>query len=159
MDIDLDLYRHEVRVSTNPLVRLSAIDISPEHPQRTIVFIQGFGGQAEQWQYQLQMFSLENRVVALDLRGHLDPARHTDGPSRWERQFPGRGDLTGTVNGIPGTLSFDVTGMSDLYQAIQLTSTVPSGSAGLAGLHGELSKTGIIKDSGPVGTYIGQINN
>jgi len=28
MDIDPDLYRHEVRVSTNPLVRLSAIDIS-----------------------------------------------------------------------------------------------------------------------------------
>jgi len=70
MDIDLDLYRHEVRVSTNPLVRLSAIDISPEHPQRTIVFIHGFGGQAEQWQYQLQEFSLENRVISLDLRGH-----------------------------------------------------------------------------------------
>jgi long-chain acyl-CoA synthetase len=70
MDIDLDLYRHEVRVSTNPLVRLSAIDISPDHPQRTFVFIHGFGGQAEQWHYQLQKFSLENRVIALDLRGH-----------------------------------------------------------------------------------------
>lgn len=70
MDIDLDLYRHEVRVSTNPLVRLSAIDISPDHPQRTIVFIHGFGGQAEQWHYQLQKFALENRVIALDLRGH-----------------------------------------------------------------------------------------
>jgi long-chain acyl-CoA synthetase len=70
MDIDLDLYRHELRVSTNPLVRLSAIDISPDHPQRTFVFIHGFGGQASQWQYQLQKFSLENRVVALDLRGH-----------------------------------------------------------------------------------------
>ncbi|RPI95766.1 MAG: alpha/beta fold hydrolase, partial [Chloroflexi bacterium] len=70
MDIDLDLYRHEVRVSTNPLVRLSAIDISPDHPQRTFVFIHGFGGQAEQWHYQLQKFSIENRVIALDLRGH-----------------------------------------------------------------------------------------
>src|SRR3990172_5164141 len=70
MDIDLDLYRHEVRVSTNPLVRLSAIDISPDHPQRTFVFIHGFGGQASQWIYQLQHFSLENRVIALDLRGH-----------------------------------------------------------------------------------------
>jgi hypothetical protein len=50
MDIDLDLYRHEVRVSTNPLVRLSAIDISPEHPRRTFVFVDGFGRQAEQWQ-------------------------------------------------------------------------------------------------------------
>jgi long-chain acyl-CoA synthetase len=70
MDIDLDLYRHEVRVSTDPLVRLSAIDISPDHPQRTFVFIHGFGGHAAQWQYQLQKFAVENRVVALDLRGH-----------------------------------------------------------------------------------------
>jgi len=70
MDIDLDLYRHEVRVSNDPLVRLSAIDISPDRPQRTIVFIHGFGGFAGQWIYQLQNFSLENRVIALDLRGH-----------------------------------------------------------------------------------------
>jgi len=70
MDIDLDLYRHEIRVSTNPLVRLSAIDISPDHPQRTIVFIHGFGGKAEQWHYQMQKFAVENHVIALDIRGH-----------------------------------------------------------------------------------------
>jgi long-chain acyl-CoA synthetase len=70
MDIDLDLYRHEVRVSSDPLVRLSALDVSPDHPQRTLVFLHGFGGQALQWRYQLQKFSQENRVVALDLRGH-----------------------------------------------------------------------------------------
>lgn len=70
MDIDLDLYRHEVRVSANPLVRLSAIDISPDRPQRTFVFVHGFGGHAEQWQYQMQKFAVENRVVALDMRGH-----------------------------------------------------------------------------------------
>jgi long-chain acyl-CoA synthetase len=70
MNVDLDLYRHEVRVSTDPLVRLSAIDISPDRPQRTFVFIHGFGGQASQWRYQLQAFSQRNRVVALDLRGH-----------------------------------------------------------------------------------------
>lgn len=70
MNIDLDLYRHEVRVSANPLVRLSAIDVSPDHPQRTFVFIHGFGGKAEQWQYQMQKFAVENRVIALDMRGH-----------------------------------------------------------------------------------------
>ncbi|MEO5888504.1 MAG: alpha/beta hydrolase [Anaerolineales bacterium] len=77
MDIDLDLYRHEVRVSTSPLVhgtaslvRLSAIDISPDHPQRAFVFIHGFGGQVEQWKYQLQKFAIENRVITLDMRGH-----------------------------------------------------------------------------------------
>ncbi|MEW6400663.1 MAG: alpha/beta fold hydrolase [Chloroflexota bacterium] len=70
MDIDLDLYRHEVRVSSDPLVRLSAIDISPERPQRTFVFLHGFGGQAMQWHYQLHKFALKNRVIALDMRGH-----------------------------------------------------------------------------------------
>jgi long-chain acyl-CoA synthetase len=70
MDIDLELYRREVRVAAKPLVRLSAIDISPDRPRRTFIFLHGYGGQALQWRYQLQKFSLENRVVALDLRGH-----------------------------------------------------------------------------------------
>lgn len=70
MDIDFDLYRHEVRASSDPLVRLSAIDVSPERPLRTIVFVHGFGGKAEQWQYQMQKFAMDNRVVAFDLRGH-----------------------------------------------------------------------------------------
>ena len=70
MKIDLELYRHEIRVSTDPLVRLSVIDISPDRPQRTFVFLHGFGGQADQWRYQLQRFSLENRVIAPDMRGH-----------------------------------------------------------------------------------------
>ncbi|MEW5940923.1 MAG: alpha/beta fold hydrolase, partial [Chloroflexota bacterium] len=70
MELDLDLYRHEIRVSTNPLVRLSALDVSPDHPQRTFVFLHGFGGQAMQWVYQMQKYSLTSRVIALDLRGH-----------------------------------------------------------------------------------------
>ncbi|MBV6394617.1 MAG: 2-succinylbenzoate--CoA ligase [Anaerolineales bacterium] len=70
MELDLDLYRHEIRVSTNPLVRLSAIDVSPDRPQRAFVFIHGFGGQALQWTNQMRMLSRSNRVVALDLRGH-----------------------------------------------------------------------------------------
>ncbi len=70
MDIDFDLYRYEARVSSDPLVRLSAIDVSPPSPQNTIVFVHGFGGKAEQWQYQMQKFALDHRVVALDMRGH-----------------------------------------------------------------------------------------
>jgi long-chain acyl-CoA synthetase len=70
MDIDLELYRREIHISSQPLVRLSAIDISPDRPQRTLVFLHGFGGHAVQWMYQLQKFSLENRVIAFDLRGH-----------------------------------------------------------------------------------------
>jgi len=72
--------------------------------------------------------------------------------------FQGVETFTGTLNGIPGTLSFNVTGTSDLYQAIQLTNTITSGTDALASLHGELSKTGMIKDSGPVGTYAGKVN-
>ncbi|MBE7435071.1 MAG: alpha/beta fold hydrolase [Anaerolineales bacterium] len=70
MDIDFDLYRYEVRISSDPLVRLSAIDVSPASPKRTIVFIHGFGGKAEQWHYQMQKFAMDNRVVTFDLRGH-----------------------------------------------------------------------------------------
>lgn len=70
MKVDLDLYRHEIRASDDPLVRLSVIDISPDRPQRTFIFLHGFGGQAGQWNYQLHGFSLENRVIAQDMRGH-----------------------------------------------------------------------------------------
>src|SRR4051812_15356999 len=70
MELDLELYRREVRISTDPLVRLSAIDIAPDHAQRTIVFVHGFGGQATQWRYQLRHFAEANHVIAVDLRGH-----------------------------------------------------------------------------------------
>ena len=70
MEIDLQLYRYSVPVSLNPQVRLSVIDIAPEKAQRTMVFIHGFGGKAMQWTYQLQEFSVKNRVIAFDLRGH-----------------------------------------------------------------------------------------
>ena len=70
MDIDLELYRRDVRVSVRPEVRLSVIDISPETPERTLVFLHGFGGKAVQWVYQLQEFSDGDRVIAIDQRGH-----------------------------------------------------------------------------------------
>jgi hypothetical protein len=73
--------------------------------------------------------------------------------------FRGTETFTGLVNGIPGTLTFDIVGDCDLYQAIQLNNTITSGTGELAALQGELSKTGIIKDNGPVGTYTGQINH
>src|SRR6478736_5821629 len=58
MQIDLELYRRQVTIATQPLVRLSAIDIAPDLPQRTLVFLHGFGGQATQWHYQLEHFAL-----------------------------------------------------------------------------------------------------
>jgi acyl-CoA ligase (AMP-forming) (exosortase A-associated) len=70
MEVDIELYRREVRLSSQPLVRLSVIDIAPEQPQRTFVFVHGFGGNARQWRYQLQHFCGAARVIAPDLRGH-----------------------------------------------------------------------------------------
>lgn len=70
MKVDLELYRQDVRVSVRPLVRLSIIDIAPEQPQHTLVFLHGFGGRAIQWSAQLRHFADTERVIALDLRGH-----------------------------------------------------------------------------------------
>src|SRR5258708_14976805 len=70
MDVDIELYRREVRISAQPIIRLSAIDIAPDYHRRTLVFVHGLGGNATQWRYQLQKFSDDSRVIALDLRGH-----------------------------------------------------------------------------------------
>ncbi len=70
MQIDLELYRRTIRVSTNPVVNLSIVDIDPEHSQRVILFLHGFGGRATQWIYQLQAFSDSSHVIAIDQRGH-----------------------------------------------------------------------------------------
>ena len=72
--------------------------------------------------------------------------------------FEGVETFTGLVNGIPGTLTFEVVGNSNLYQAIQLTSTITSSTGGLTSIQGMLSMTGIIKDYVPFSTYTGQID-
>jgi hypothetical protein len=74
-------------------------------------------------------------------------------------KFKGVETFTGLVNGMPGTLTFEIVGDCDLYQEIQLTNIITSGTSQLASLQGELSKAGMIKDNGPVGTYTGQIHN
>lgn len=79
---------------------------------------------------------------------------HRDGSAN----FKGLETFTGLVNGMPGTLTFELMGSNDLYQEIQLTNLIIRGTGKLAALQGELSKTGIIKDNGPVGTYTGQFN-
>jgi long-chain acyl-CoA synthetase len=68
MQIDLELYRQDVW--TGDHVRLSVIDIQPERPARTLIFVHGFGGWAMQWRKQLQFFADANRCIAPDLRGH-----------------------------------------------------------------------------------------
>ncbi len=70
MQLDLEPYRREVRVTKNPLVRISAIDIDPPRAKQTLVFLHGYGGKATQWKFQLSDFSSNNRAIAVDLRGH-----------------------------------------------------------------------------------------
>jgi long-chain acyl-CoA synthetase len=70
MPLDLELYRRRIRIQSQPPIRLSVIDIDPERRARTIVFLHGYGGQAKQWVNQLDEFSISNRVIAVDLRGH-----------------------------------------------------------------------------------------
>ena len=71
MQVDIELYRRELQIWDDPPVHIALIDIAPEHPERTIVFLHGFGGTVSQWKRQLTHFSDENRVIAVGLRGHL----------------------------------------------------------------------------------------
>lgn len=75
---------------------------------------------------------------------------HRDGSAN----FQGEETFTGSVNGMPGTLTFEVVGSNNAYQMIQLTKSITSGSGELASLYGVLSMAGVVKD-----TYAGQINN
>ncbi len=68
MEFDLELYREFVEAE--PGVTISYIDIAPERPVRTYLFVHGFGGNARQWQPQINSFAQQNHVIAIDLRGH-----------------------------------------------------------------------------------------
>jgi len=74
MTLDIEMYRRTVYVplerSGKKIRRISVIDIHPEGATRTFVFVHGYGGNAEQWLYQLRFFGELVRVVAPDLRGH-----------------------------------------------------------------------------------------
>src|SRR5262245_873289 len=70
MEVDLELYREELLISENPPVRLSYIEVAPENPAGTMVFVHGYGGYASQWKNQLKAFSDNYRVIAYDMRGH-----------------------------------------------------------------------------------------
>ncbi len=74
MVMDVDLYRRTVKLPPDAKgkepVALSVIDAGPRDALRTLVLLHGFGGRATQWAYQIEHFSGDNRVIAIDLRGH-----------------------------------------------------------------------------------------
>lgn len=93
MAVDLELYRKRIRLPGDPPAHLSVIDIAPERPVRTLVFLHGFGGRSNQWQYQLHEFSISNRVIAIDQRGHGESDRSA-----------GRYDMPQLVSDLEGCL-------------------------------------------------------
>jgi uncharacterized protein DUF3224 len=78
---------------------------------------------------------------------------HADGSAN----FHGFYTFTGTVNGIPGTVTFAAhgAGTSDLH--FQATLTSVSGTGALANLHAVLQQVGTV-EAHPVGAYTGQIH-
>lgn len=67
--------------------------------------------------------------------------------------------FTGTVNGVPGTVMFNLNGSSDTAGVVSATDVILNASGDLAGLHGVLTEAAVVLDPavGPVGTYGGQI--
>jgi len=66
--------------------------------------------------------------------------------------------FTGTLNGVPGTVTFRLDGTSNRAGVVNATDAVMSATGALAGLHGVLSLVGTVPNpNGPAGTYTGQI--
>lgn len=108
MEVDLELYREELVVCENPLIRLSVIEVSPEEPVGTIVMLHGYGGYAMQWQYQLRAFADRYRVIAYDLRGH----HHSDAPYTRYDMAEFQSDLDTVLDRLNVSLPFILMGHS-----------------------------------------------
>jgi len=66
--------------------------------------------------------------------------------------------FTGTVNGVPGTVTFNLSGSNDAAINLKATNAIVSATGELAGLHGVLAMVGSVQiPAGPFGTYSGQI--
>ncbi len=87
MTFNADLHRStlklENRLAHGKALEMSVLDAGPQYErttqeqQPTMVFLHGFGGRAAYWEYQLEKFQQDYRVIALDLRGH----GYTDAPT------------------------------------------------------------------------------
>ncbi|MEE8122339.1 MAG: alpha/beta hydrolase, partial [Anaerolineales bacterium] len=70
VQLDLNLYRVDVPIPGLADSNLSVLDICPEGAEQTLLFVHGYAGVAETWEYQINHFMRYSRVVAPDLRGH-----------------------------------------------------------------------------------------
>ena len=68
---DYDLYRRKVPIPGVADAELSVLDLWPEGAEQTILFLHGYAGVLESWEFQINAFANNNyRVIAPDLRGH-----------------------------------------------------------------------------------------
>jgi hypothetical protein len=80
---------------------------------------------------------------------------HSDGRA----EFQDKETFTGTVNGVPGTVRFSLTGSNDPELHIKAHDTIIGATGELAGLHGQLREVGDVNvPIGPYGTYTGTIH-
>ncbi|MGD2027607.1 MAG: alpha/beta fold hydrolase [Anaerolineales bacterium] len=70
IQLDLNLYRVEVPIPGLSGVSLSVVDVKPEAAEKVIFLLHGYAGCAETWEYQINYFGHQYRVVVPDLRGH-----------------------------------------------------------------------------------------
>ena len=70
IQLDFDLYRVRVPIPEVENAFLSVLDLHPEGTERTILFLHGYAGVLESWEFQINHFARSYRVVAPDLRGH-----------------------------------------------------------------------------------------
>lgn len=76
---DYGLYRTNIPIPDTPDQYLSVIDMHPEGVEQTIIFQHGFAGAAESWEFQMNHYAPNHRVVVPDLRGHgQSDAPYTD---------------------------------------------------------------------------------
>ncbi len=67
---DYDLYRVKVPIPAVENQFLSVVDLWPEGADKAIMFVHGYAGVLESWEFQINHFARRYRVLAPDLRGH-----------------------------------------------------------------------------------------
>jgi pimeloyl-ACP methyl ester carboxylesterase len=68
--MDLNDYRMPVPFTDFPRQHIQVANLMPKRMRQTIVFVHGYAGCAETWNFQIDYFRSNYRIVAPDLRGH-----------------------------------------------------------------------------------------
>lgn len=108
IELDFDLYRTSVDIPGINHATMSVIDIQSEGVESTLLFVHGYAGCADTWEYQINHFAKSYRVVAPDLRGH----GNSDAPYSQYTMPEMVGDLKAVVDTLQLPPQFVVVGHS-----------------------------------------------